>query len=156
MDDARLSPRCGSPLPYASRGASCVLFPGAPRDVRAGLQIMIGRWTAWKPFPDARNGGHIEAPIGPGVYEVCHTNTSEQVAFGYAANVAEALTNVLPSNSGRGWPFFRKASRARFPISELEYRTCVAGTLAEARSAAEQMLGRRQALWRRFSPALRP
>jgi len=57
---------------------------------------MIGRWSTWKRFPDAFHGEHIEAPIGPGVYEVCHNASGEQVAFGYAGNVAQALSNILP------------------------------------------------------------
>ena len=56
---------------------------------------MIGRWSIWKRFPDAFHGEHIKAPIGPGVYEVCHTTSGGQVAFGYAANVAQALSNIL-------------------------------------------------------------
>ena len=111
---------------------------------------MIGSWSNWKPFPNAHHGGHIEAPIGPGVYEVCHVATREQVAFGFTANVAQALSNVLPD--GRPWPFFRRAARPRYQSHELEYRTCAAGSLAEARVAAEQLAGHRQALWRRFAP----
>jgi len=117
-------------------------------------KAMLGRWTNWKPFPDAYHGGHIEAPIGPGVYEVCHASSGEQVAFGYAANVAQALTNVLPQ-PGRTWPFFRRAARPRYLSSELEYRTCAAGTLAEARIAASQLHSQRQAAFRRFSPGAR-
>jgi hypothetical protein len=112
---------------------------------------MIGRWTAWKRFPNAFHGESLEAPIGPGVYEVCHTETGELVSFGSAANVAEALSKVLPSKDPRKWPFFRKNSRPRYDSSELEYRTCPAGTLIEARVAAEQLLGHRNAIWRRFS-----
>ena len=112
---------------------------------------MIGRWSTWKRFPDAFHGEHVEAPIGAGVYEVCHIPTGEQTAFGYAANVAQALSNLLPPPSKRGWPFFRRVARARYPISELEYRTCSAGSAAEARLAATQLMGQRQALLRRFS-----
>ena len=112
---------------------------------------MIGSWSNWKPFPNAHQGGHIEAPIGPGVYEVCHIATQEQVAFGFAANVAQALSNALPAN-GRSWPFFRRAARPRYPSHELEYRTCAAGSLEEARVVATQLAGHRLALWRRFAP----
>ena len=115
---------------------------------------MIGPWSNWKPFPNALQGQHIEAPIGPGVYEVCHTSTQELVAFGHSSNVAQSLSNVLPAN-GRKWPFFRRAARPRYHSSELEYRTCATGTPAEARVAAEQLIGHRQALWRRFSPGQR-
>jgi hypothetical protein len=116
---------------------------------------MIGRWSNWKRFPDAHHGEHIEAPIGPGVYEVCHALTQEQVAFGYAANVAEALSKALPPPNGRIWPFFRRAARPRYQSNELEYRTCSAGTLAEARMAHDQMAGQRQSAFRRFSQASR-
>ena len=112
---------------------------------------MICRSSNWKPFPDAFHGEHIEAPIGAGVYEVGHATTQEQVAFGYAANVAEALSKVLPPPNGRTWPFFRRATRPRYQSSELEYRTCSAGTLVEARTAHDQLIGQRQALFRRFS-----
>jgi hypothetical protein len=115
---------------------------------------MIGNWTTWKPFPSARDGQHVEAPIGPGVYEVCHGATGEQVAFGYAANVAQALANVVPPQSRR-WPFFRRAARSRYATSELEYRTCPAATLSEARIVAGQLMGQRQMLFRRRSNAAR-
>jgi hypothetical protein len=112
---------------------------------------MIGRWSNWKRFPDAFHGEHIEAPIGPGVYEVCHVATGEQVAFGHAANVAQALSNLLPPPSKRGWPFFRRAARARYQSSELEYRTYAVGSAVDARVAAEQLAGRRQVFMRRMS-----
>ena len=111
---------------------------------------MIGQWSSWKPFPDAYHGQHVEAPIGPGVYEVCRSATGEQIAFGYAANVAQALAKVVPSG-GRGWPFFGRAARPRYLSSELEYRTCAATSMTEARIAAEQLLSHRQAVWRRFA-----
>lgn len=110
---------------------------------------MIGRWSNWKPFPDAASGQHIEAPIGPGVYDVCHAETGEQVAFGYSKNVAEALSNILRPQARGIWPLFRRAARPRYQSSELEYRTCAAGTLAEARTAADQLLAAREAIWRR-------
>ena len=113
---------------------------------------MLGRWTNWKPFPN--RGENIEAPIGPGVYEVCHAATGEQVAFGHAANVALALSNVLPA-PGRSWPFFRRAARPRYAASELEYRTCSTSSVSDAKVAVGQMLGQRQALLRRFSPQAR-
>ena len=112
---------------------------------------MIGRWSNWKRFPDAFNGESIEAPIGPGVYEVCHVETGEQVAFGHATNVAEALSNLLPPPSSRGWPFFRRAARPRYQSTELEYRTWSAGSATDARNAASQMMGQRHAMLRRFA-----
>ena len=112
---------------------------------------MIGRWTTWKRFPNAFQGESLEETIGPGVYEVCHAETGELVSFGSAANVAEALSKILPSQDARKWPFFRKNSRPRYASSELEYRTCAATTVMEARVAADQLIGHRNAIWRRFS-----
>ena len=55
---------------------------------------MVQTWSSWKRFPDAQSGEHVEAPIGPGVYEVRHTMTGRVVAFGHAGNVANALADL--------------------------------------------------------------
>ncbi|MBM3561470.1 MAG: hypothetical protein FJX53_16675 [Alphaproteobacteria bacterium] len=115
---------------------------------------MIGPWSNWKPFPDASLGGHVEAPIGPGIYEVCHVATQEVVAFGHSANVAQSLSNVLPPPGVRVWLLFR-APRQRYQGHQLEYRTCAAGSVAEARISAAQLAGHRQAMWRRYAPLAR-
>ena len=52
---------------------------------------MSDRWTGWKSFPDDYHGEYIQAPMGPGVYEVCRASTREQIAFGCTRNVAESL-----------------------------------------------------------------
>ncbi len=36
----------------------------------------------------------LEAPIGPGVYEVRHTMTGALIAFGHAGNVANAIAEL--------------------------------------------------------------
>jgi hypothetical protein len=56
--------------------------------------LMVQTWSNWKRFPDAQSGEHVEAPIGPGVYEVRHTMTGRVVAFGHSANVANALADL--------------------------------------------------------------
>ncbi len=56
---------------------------------------MSDRWTDWKSFPDDFYGEFIQAPLGPGLYEVCRSSTREQVAFGCTRNVAEALGDLL-------------------------------------------------------------
>jgi hypothetical protein len=107
-------------------------------------------WSSWKRFPDAHTGGGtIEAPIGPGVYEVRHTLTGRVVAFGHAANVATALT-ALKLNGGVGAfaKLFRKQPLMS-RVSDLEYRTCAASTRAEAKTTAQRLLGLRQTAWRR-------
>jgi hypothetical protein len=116
---------------------------------------MIARWTEWKSFPDAYYGEYIQAPIGPGLYEVCQTATREQVAFGYSQNVAEALTNLLKPGKVQKRSFFRRATRTRYASGELEYRTWAVATLADAKVAVDQILAQREAVVRRFSPAAR-
>jgi hypothetical protein len=113
---------------------------------------MISRWTEWKSFPDA-HGVHIEAPIGPGVYEVCQAETRERVAFGCSHNVTETLTGLLkPGKIEKRW-LFRRARR-RYATGELEYRTWAVATLNDAKVAVEQILSQRDAVVRRFSPGV--
>jgi hypothetical protein len=110
---------------------------------------MVQTWSGWKRFPDAQSGDHVEAPIGPGVYEVRHTLTGRVIAFGHAGNVAHALSD-LKLNGGVGTfaRLFRKQPLVS-RVSDLEYRTCAAATRAEAKTTASRLLGLRQTAWRR-------
>jgi hypothetical protein len=110
---------------------------------------MVQTWSGWKRFPDEYSGGHVEAPIGPGVYEVRHTMTGRVIAFGHARNVANAITD-LKVNGGIS-PFARLFGRQPLVsrVADLEYRTCAAATRAEAKTAASRLLGLRQSAWRR-------
>lgn len=113
---------------------------------------MIVGWSGWRILPDPQSGGHIDAPVGPGLYDVCAVATGESVAFGYASSVAQALARVA-SASERRWPWFHRA-RPRYRAGELEYRVCATGTVETARIAADQLVNYRQALRRRFMPAI--
>ena len=62
---------------------------------------MVQTWSSWKRFPDVESGDNVEAPIGPGVYEVRHMSTGQVIAFGPAGNVAQALSE-LKVNGGAG------------------------------------------------------
>ncbi len=110
---------------------------------------MVQMWSSWKRFPQTTNGNVVEAPAGPGVYEVRHTMTGRVIAFGDSANVAQSLSELRPSE-GLG-PFarlFRKQPLVS-RVTDLEYRTCTAGSRAEAKTAAHRLLGLRQTAWRR-------
>jgi hypothetical protein len=110
---------------------------------------MVQTWSSWKRFPDAQIGDHIEAPIGPGVYEVRHSLTGRLIAFGHAGNVANTLSD-LKLNNGVGKiarMFGRQPLVSR--IADLEYRTCAAASHAEAKTAANRLMGLRQTAWRR-------
>ena len=92
-------------------------------------------WSSWKRFPDAQSGGTVEAPIGPGVYEVRHTMTGRVVAFGHAKNVASALTE-LKLNGGVGT--FARLFRSRVPhLLRLDPRRSAHDRAAAPRSAPD-------------------
>lgn len=112
---------------------------------------MIGNWSSWKRFPNAARGEHVEAPIGPGIYEVRYISTGDLAAFDASGNVAHALSALLRK------PAFSLArlfggGRGSWPGTDLEYRTCPASSLSEARTMAQALRGRRQVYWRRTSP----
>jgi hypothetical protein len=109
---------------------------------------MMQTWSGWKRFSDGR-GDAIEAPAGPGVYEVRHTLTGRVMAFGHTGDVAKSIAE-LTSNGGISlWARLlgRQPLSARLP--DLEYRTCAAASCADAKTAAQRLLGLRQSAWRR-------
>jgi len=110
---------------------------------------MMQTWSGWKRFPDLESGDHVEAPIGPGVYEVRHTMTGRLVAFGHANNVANAIAE-LRLNGGLG-PLARLFRRPPLVsrVADLEYRTCAAASRADAKTTAQRLMGLRQTAWRR-------
>lgn len=110
---------------------------------------MVQTWSGWKRFPDAQIGGLVEAPIGPGVYEVRHTMTGRVVAFGHARNVANAISDLKVT--GGISPFARFFGREPLVsrVNDLEYRTCAAASRAEAKTAASRLNSLRQTAWRR-------
>jgi len=99
---------------------------------------MISTWSEWKRYPRAARGENIEAPISPGIYEVRFAGTGALHSFGAVDNVAQALA-MLPVVS-KSW-FSRRETG---PVPELEYRTCATTTKADAKAAAERMIGRRE------------
>jgi hypothetical protein len=110
---------------------------------------MVQTWSSWKRFPDVQSGDNVEAPMGPGVYEVRHTMTGRVMAFGHAGSVANALSE-LKFDGGVG-PLARLFGRQPLVsrVSDLEYRTCAAASRAEAKTTAQRLLGLRQTAWRR-------
>jgi hypothetical protein len=117
-----------------------------------GEEKMVSNWTAWKAFPDPRQGGQLEAPIGPGLYEVRDTADNGLVAFGPSSSVARDLAKMMPNGS---LGFFANWFGAPPPAAteQLEYRTWPAATYAEARANAERLTGRRNVYMRRRNHA---
>jgi len=110
---------------------------------------MMQTWSGWNRFPDEQSGDRIDAPTGPGVYEVRHTLTGRVMAFGHAGNVASAILD-LQLHGGLS-PLARLFRRPPLlsRVSDLEYRTCAAASRADAKTAAQRLLGLRQNAWRR-------
>ena len=99
---------------------------------------MISTWSDWKRYPRAGRGENIEAPITPGIYEVRFAATGALHSFGAVDNVAQALSQL--GGGSKSW--FGRREPTRLP--ELEYRTCATSSRADARAAAERMIGRRE------------
>jgi hypothetical protein len=105
-------------------------------------------WTSWKRFPDAHSGGLVEAPIGPGVYEVRHVETGEVIAFGHSGSVANSIGELkINGKAGLFAKMFHRS--ASIPVGELEYRTCATATRSDAKTAASRLKGLRQQYWQR-------
>jgi len=99
---------------------------------------MISTWSEWKRYPRPGRGENIEAPISPGIYEVRFAGTGALHSFGAVDNVAQALS-LLPT-SPKSW--FGRRDSTNSP--DLEYRTCATSSKADAKAAAERMIGRRE------------
>lgn len=110
---------------------------------------MVQTWSGWKRFPDVQSGDSVEAPIGPGVYEVRHTMTGRVMAFGYSAHVANAISEL--KFDGTLSPLARLFGKEPLTsrVSDLEYRTCAAASRADAKTTAQRLMGLRQTAWRR-------
>jgi hypothetical protein len=109
---------------------------------------MVQTWSGWKRFPDAEIGEFVEAPVGPGVYEVRHTMTGRVVAFGHAANVADTIADLKLNGGVSSFAKFFGRQPLVSRIADLEFRTCAAASRA-AKTAASRLLGLRQAAWRK-------
>ena len=103
---------------------------------------MISTWSEWKRYPRATRGDILEAPIGPGIYEVRHTSSGALFAFGAVDNLAEALS-LLSSGSKSLISWFGRRDPMSLP--DLEYRTLPTVSRADAKIAAERVIGRREA-----------
>ena len=99
---------------------------------------MISTWSEWKRYPRPGRGENLEAPISPGIYEVRVAGTGALYSFGAVDNLAQSLA-LLPVGS-KSW-FGRRDTKA---VPDLEYRTCATHSKADAKAAAERMIGRRE------------
>ncbi len=103
---------------------------------------MIATWGEWKKYPKGVPGDRLEAPIGPGIYEVRNATTGALYAFGAVDNLAHALASISVPSRSLATLFIRREPPH---LPDLEYRTCATETKAQAKIAEERMIGRREA-----------
>ena len=84
------------------------------------------------------SGNYTQSHLIVGIYEVRVAATGALHSFGAVDNVAQALS-LLPTGA-KSW--FGRRDAAGSP--DLEYRTCATSTKADAKAAAERMIGRRE------------
>ena len=99
---------------------------------------MISKWSEWKRYPRPGRGENIEAPITPGIFEVRIAGSGALHSFDAVDNVAQALSQL--AFGSKSW-FGRREPAGR---ADLEYRTCATSSKADAKAAAERMIGRRE------------
>ena len=75
--------------------------------------------------------------------------TGRVMAFGHSGDVAKTIAEL--TFDGDVNPFARLFRRQPLVsrVSDLEYRTCAAASRADAKTAAQRLLGLRQNAWRR-------
>ena len=105
-------------------------------------------WSDWKHFPDPHSGLAVDAPAGCGVFEVRHMATGAQVAFAVSANVKLSLDNLVQGQSSGLLSIFTRHRIAHRP-ADLEYRSCAAVNMSEARAEADRLNGLRRAYFQR-------
>jgi len=102
---------------------------------------MAQAWSNWKRFPNSRSGDFV--------YEVRHTMTGELSAFGHAGNVANAIADLKVDGGNSAWSRLFRRDHPMPQVGELEYRTCAAASLADAKTTAQRLIGLRQTYWKR-------
>ena len=115
---------------------------------------MVDVWSNWKRFPDAQLGESLQAPIGPGIYEVRHAASGDVIAFDHSGQVASALSELMPDGSASLWWRFRHRGQVALRSRDLEYRTCATATKDEARLIAARLSERRHSAFNRWSGRL--
>lgn len=105
-------------------------------------------WSEWQAFPDPRAGGYLDAPFGPGVYELRNKATDELVLFGKSIHVAKRMTSLLPPPFGSGTRNnTAKRDYILYNLPDIEYRTKPCASDDEAK-AEERLLKKNKHLYR--------
>jgi hypothetical protein len=108
--------------------------------------VMVDQWTSWKKFPEPKRGEHLDAPLGPGIYELRRSTSGEMLGFGHSPNVAATLTRQMA-------PSFWERVRGKMTLDlrDIEYRTMAAASKQSARDHAANIERRRADYWGRLA-----
>jgi hypothetical protein len=104
---------------------------------------MIGKWSAWKPFPDPAKGDFITAPFGPGCYELRLADTRKLILFGSASHVAYRMCSLHPAGAGTRKNADKRAFVGKH-LSRLEYRVVSLASPHKARDFERRELWSRR------------
>lgn len=110
---------------------------------------MLLAWGLWRSFPTSSpTSPSLDAPAGPGLYEIRRVSDGTLVAYGHAESVRETMKQFLPGAATRLRRLF-SPYRKVWNSGALEYRTVAVSTADEARSIADRLEDRRMAFYRR-------
>ena len=101
----------------------------------SGSGKMEERWTKWRSFQSTQYGNFVEAPVGPGIYEIRRSPNNEPLALACSPNLAHSLATFVERGKGNQRLFFKR--RTPYMPNELEYRIWPLRTLSEAKIMLE-------------------
>ncbi len=97
---------------------------------------MEERWASWRSFENSELSGYLEAPVGPGVYEIRQTSDRALVKLSFTTNIAHELSIFLARGKGSQFLFWTHTPYAN---GELEYRFWSVNTRAKAKTTLRQI-----------------
>src|ERR1700675_811095 len=99
---------------------------------------MISTWSECERYPRPACEEEIQAPISLSIHEVRLAGSGALHSVSAVDNVAQALSQLTVGS--KSW--FGRREPTESP--DLEYRTCATSSKADAKAAAERMIGRRE------------
>jgi len=90
-------------------------------------------FNEYRPYPDPRKSEYLHAPLGPGVYDLRHIKSKENILFGIGGRCAHRMSSLLPKPLGTGTRNNEKKRNYLLDnIEDIEYRTYACQTREEA------------------------
>ena len=90
-------------------------------------------WSDWLPFPNPFNNDYLNAPLGPGIYQIRTKNTHDYIMSGESEETLLRMLSLFPK------PFYKgnrdskvKRDYIQDNIDDIEYRTVACSSKEEA------------------------